>query len=197
MTIKLQQVTPQAYDGDALLVGVFEDTNNTLFDNLCTTLQFDASMWKPKLGKLRAVHTLGKLPVSVVVCVGLGKKADLSLEKFRNTLASAATCVRDNDGKKIGIALSSFGNSAELAEAAVIAVGLGLYQFTTYKTEKKASKSRRSCCTCRRIAPNNRTTREYFSKRSEPHKRSCKYAALRYDNRRSRCCRAQTTRIRS
>jgi len=102
-----------------------------------------------RLGQVSILHVAPgeRLRAKRVVLAGLGKRKDASLEKLRQATGSAAKAIRTAGAKSFAVPvpdLAGFLTSVPavnrvrdvaqtLAEGAI----LGLYQFTTYRTERK------------------------------------------------------------
>jgi leucyl aminopeptidase len=86
-----------------------------------------------KQGELTLVHTLGRLPASHVVVVGLGKQDAFDIEQVRSLSGELSRYLRRNRLKNVAIA-DAAGLSAE-DSAAAIAEGmlLGTYRFMRHK----------------------------------------------------------------
>lgn len=95
---------------------------------------------KGKLNEVTIIHSLGRLPASRVVIVGLGKKEQLSLDKVRGAVAE--TCrllLQKGVGSVATIALGA-GIAGITAESAARAITegamLGLYSFRKHMTKE-------------------------------------------------------------
>ncbi|MHB8604794.1 MAG: leucyl aminopeptidase family protein [Thermoplasmatota archaeon] len=75
-----------------------------------------------------------------VLLVGLGKKADLTLDRVRQVAARAAKTARDHDVKRLATIVHGAGigglKPRDAAQAVVEGSLLALYKFETYKSEK-------------------------------------------------------------
>jgi leucyl aminopeptidase len=114
-----------------------------------------------RLGQVSILHMTAEEPIRAkrIVLVGLGKRAEASLEKLRRAMGSAAKAIRDLGGKSFCTPLhgirpsgarhaavaSSNGSAAAVfkpaaaAQAMVEGALLGLYQFTVYRTEQNGA----------------------------------------------------------
>ena len=96
-----------------------------------------AGDFEGKLNQIAVIYTQGAIPAQRIVLTGLGKQAELDREKLRGAFAKAAREIRGLNVKKFAVA-SDLGISslpdAEVTEAMVEGVYLGLYQFTPFKT---------------------------------------------------------------
>jgi leucyl aminopeptidase len=93
-----------------------------------------------KKNQVVVVYTRGCLPARRIALVGLGKRADFSLERLRGAFAKAMQQIRSLNVKECATSLD-LGNIdqpvEQLAEAAVEGVLLGLYQFTPFRTVER------------------------------------------------------------
>lgn len=87
------------------------------------------------------VHNWGKVPAKRLLVLGLGKEDELKLDKVKNGMATAARTARAAGVKKLTIAcsqsLNNRWNSADLVQAVVEGVELGVYRYRGYKQERK------------------------------------------------------------
>jgi leucyl aminopeptidase len=93
-----------------------------------------------KLLQTSFLYGKGLIPAKRIFLVGLGKRKDFDLEKFRNASAKTAQEIRDLNLKKFATSLDidvkgfSLNN---LTEALVEGIILGLYQFNHFKTVER------------------------------------------------------------
>ena len=90
--------------------------------------------------QVTVTHTRGSIPAKRIVLVGIGKKADFTLEKLRGAYATAAKQVRSLKLKEFSTSLDFVSinqPSGQTAQAIVEGVSLGLYQFTPFKTVER------------------------------------------------------------
>jgi len=92
---------------------------------------------KGKFGEVRIIHTLGKLPVSIVAVAGLGKRQDFNLDRVRAVTGEVCRFLRKLNCHRITTVLHGVGIGAiepeNSAQAIVEGSLLGLYDFTRYK----------------------------------------------------------------
>jgi leucyl aminopeptidase len=95
---------------------------------------------KGKLNEITVVHSLGKLPTARVVIVGLGKQAELSINKIRGAVAEACRWLRRKNIANVatiaqgaGINNISFEDSAQVITEGAL---LGLYAFRKHMTKE-------------------------------------------------------------
>ena len=131
-----RQLAPAAAAVDARLRGRLAD--------LITSGEFTG-----RLGQVSILHVAPgeRLRTKRVVLAGLGKRKDASLEKLRQATGSAAKAIRTAGAKSFAVPVPDLAGlltsvpavnrvrdvAQTLAEGAI----LGLYQFTTYRTERK------------------------------------------------------------
>ena len=92
---------------------------------------------KGKFGEVGIIHTLGKLPASIVAVAGLGKRQDFNLDKVRAVTGEACRFLRKLNCHRIATILHGAGIGAiepeDSAQAVVEGSLLGLYDFIRYK----------------------------------------------------------------
>lgn len=96
-----------------------------------------AGDFEGKLNQLAVIYTQGAIPAQRIVLTGLGKQGELDREKLRGAFAKAAQHIRSLNVKRFAVARDlgiSALPAAEVTEAMVEGVYLGLYQFTPFKT---------------------------------------------------------------
>jgi leucyl aminopeptidase len=92
--------------------------------------------FKGELFESRLLYTHGTLPVQRVLLMGLGKKAEFDLEKWRGASSKAGKAIRDSGTKTFAFpikTLSTF-SEEELSESFITGFILGTYQFNEFKT---------------------------------------------------------------
>jgi len=90
-----------------------------------------------RTNQIAVIYTRGGIPVKRIVMVGLGKRADFTLERLRGAYAKAAQQVRSLNIDEFSSALQRSGIDLPLermAEGVVEGVLLGLYRFLPFKT---------------------------------------------------------------
>lgn len=144
MRISVAASEPQNLSCDAVAIGFFEGTRVIDVASLdrATGGLISTSMrtgeFAGKDGQLLLLQTPA-LRAKRVILIGLGKREDLSLESVINAAARAANYLMERNLKKIAIDVHSLHASLDLetvARACVEGALLGMYRFTTYKTEK-------------------------------------------------------------
>ncbi|MEK6605712.1 MAG: M17 family peptidase N-terminal domain-containing protein, partial [Nitrospirota bacterium] len=101
-----------------------------------------------RLGQVSILHVAPgeRLRAKRVVLAGLGKRKDVSLEKLRQAAGSAAKAIRNAGAKSFAVPAQDLARLLTSAPAVnrvrdvaqTLSEGalLGLYQFTTYRTER-------------------------------------------------------------
>lgn len=141
MQIKVQSGDIASVQADAIVLGLFEgvtapDGNAGAVDQAMGGAlgQLIASGdLRGKQGEMTLLHTLGRLPASRVVVVGLGKQDAFDIDKVRSLSGDLARFLRRNRVKNVAIA-DAAGLGVE-DSAAAIAEGmlLGTYRFMRHK----------------------------------------------------------------
>ncbi len=95
---------------------------------------------KGKLNEITLIHSLGKLPAARVIVTGLGKPAELSLNKIRGAVAETCRWLRQKGIANIATVAQGAGLNDITPESAAQAITegalLGLYSFRRYITSK-------------------------------------------------------------
>jgi leucyl aminopeptidase len=96
---------------------------------------------KGKAGEITVIHTLGKLPASRVLVLGLGKKKELTANKLKGSFAEACRYLKGKNVNAIAAGALGTGvnglNTAEAVQAMAEGAILGLYTFRQYITKKE------------------------------------------------------------
>ena len=102
-----------------------------------------------RLGQVSVLHVAPgeRMRAKRVVLAGLGKRKDASLEKLRQAAGSAAKAIRNLGATSLAVSVQdpagfltnvpAAGRVRDVAQTLTEGVLLGLYQFTTYRTERK------------------------------------------------------------
>ena len=145
MEIRVVDASVDKTEADAVVVHIFEDAKQlgdaaTAVDKAlegAISSLVDQGVAKGKVAEVNIIHTLGKLPARMVAVVGLGKRADLRLDKVRGSAGEVCRTLRKLNCRKV--AMTAYG-AEELgiepeAVAGAISEGavLGLYDFAKYK----------------------------------------------------------------
>ena len=133
---------------DALIVNFFEGMESLDGDIAAVDNALDGAISqlisqgeiKGKLNEITVVHSLGKLPTARVVVTGLGKQAELSINKIRGVVAETCRWLRKKGVANIASVAQGAGvNGISFEDAAqTIAEGalLGLYAFRKHITKE-------------------------------------------------------------
>jgi leucyl aminopeptidase len=134
----------------ALFLGVFEDgldeTAKKVDGNVGGMISkvLESGEFEGKLNTTSMIHTFGRILAERVLLIGLGKRAELDIEKLKQASGTAATAARDKGITTATSALHlhevSEATPAEIGQAVAEASALALYRFGKYKTEKEAVK---------------------------------------------------------
>src|SRR4030042_1737782 len=96
---------------------------------------------KGKINEITLLHSMGKLPASKVVVLGLGNKKELTINKVRGAIAEACRYLRGKGVSSIASVIAGEGINKIKPEDAVQAVTegalLGLYAFRRHITKKE------------------------------------------------------------
>lgn len=141
MQIDVLETSYPDVKSETLVLGIFEDdlasppvkwADETLKGSIARAVQK-----KQFLGDFKAIKTyLFNTKPEHLVLVGLGKRADWSLERLRKVAAISAKTARAL-GKDFATDLHRYGPATPFENAKAVTIGttLGLYQFTRYKTQ--------------------------------------------------------------
>ena len=133
---------------DAIIVNFFEGMESLDGDIAVVDKALDGAISqlisqgeiKGKLNEITVVHSLGKLPTARVVVTGLGKQAELSINKIRGAVAETCRWLRKKGVANIASVAQGAGvNGISFEDAAqTIAEGalLGLYAFRKHITKE-------------------------------------------------------------
>ncbi|MBI4830224.1 MAG: leucyl aminopeptidase [Candidatus Lindowbacteria bacterium] len=137
---------------DAVILGIYEDglagTAKTIDEKVGGKISkvLASGEFEPKLNKTNFIHTFGQIPSDRLLLVGLGKRADLNIERLRQASGTSASAVR---GRGLSSAVSSLhlceisgANPFDIGQAIAESSLLALYRFDKYKTEKEALKEK-------------------------------------------------------
>ncbi len=144
MEIRVERGKAEEYPCELLLLFSFESA-----EPLEGPLQGVDSKWKGfvsglmkqgdfkgELFQSRLLYTHGSLAAKRVLLTGLGKKEEFDLEKWRGAASKAGQYIRDSGIKQLLSPISKLAAFSEedLADAFVMGLLLGTYQFNQFKT---------------------------------------------------------------
>jgi leucyl aminopeptidase len=136
-------------EAGAIIVNYFEDAKQTEGDAAAADAALNGAISqlvkqgdiKGKLNEITLLHSLGKLPSSRIVVVGLGKKAELTLDKVRGATGETCRYLRQKGVDRIASGLQGAGingiQSPDAAQAITEGAILGLYSFRKHMTKKE------------------------------------------------------------
>jgi leucyl aminopeptidase len=133
----------------AIIVNYFEDAKQTEGDAAAVDAALNGAISqlvkqgdiKGKLNEITLLHSLGKLPSSRIVVVGLGKKTELTLDKVRGATGETCRYLRQKGIDRIDSGLQGAGingiQTPDAAQAITEGAILGLYSFRKHMTKKE------------------------------------------------------------
>jgi leucyl aminopeptidase len=144
MDLRAINISCVEWSGDALAIGLFEDSVELTGDLLALDEKIAGTLkeliteteFKGKEGSSAATRVGGSSSIRKIILVGLGKPDSLKLEGLRRGAATAAKLARKEKCKTLGISFPVWSENRE-ATAQAIAEGaeLALYQDTRFKSE--------------------------------------------------------------
>lgn len=92
--------------------------------------------FKGELFECRLYYSHGALPAKRVLLMGLGKRGEFDLEKWRGAASKGGQFIRNSGVKQFTFPIKKFDSLSEeeLAESFVTGLLLGIYQFNEFKT---------------------------------------------------------------
>ncbi|MBO4369718.1 MAG: leucyl aminopeptidase [Desulfovibrio sp.] len=157
MELSFQEKTFDTWKTDCLLVPVIEGCDilriNTELDNLSPWLAVAPAMQDlaTKEGALTLVHGHPKQAIPRVLFIGLGKKEEWSLERFKDAIANGMNHCQERNLTSCALLLSSLAllpsGQDRLVEEAVYAACLSLYESGFLKRKEQSTKK-----TCQRLS---------------------------------------------
>ncbi len=117
---------------------------------------------KGKSGEITLIHTMGKLPATRIVIVGLGKQKELTLDKVRGAVAEVCRFLRKRGVDSAATVLLGAGTADISRETAALAITEGAL-LGTYSSPK----SRHPCSNWRSPARVSRAHRSANSRSSK------------------------------
>ena len=133
----------------AIIVNYFEDAGQPEGDAAAVDAALNGAISqlikqgdiKGKLNEITLMHSPGKLPSGRIVVTGLGKKAELTLDKVRGAVGETCRYLRQKGVDRIASGLQGAGINGIKTEDAVQAIAegaiLGLYAFRRHITKKE------------------------------------------------------------
>ncbi len=148
MEIKVAVGDIAAVKAGAIIVNLFEGMKQPQGEAAAADKALDGAISqlikqseiKGKLGEVTVIHSLGKLAAARVVVVGLGKPAELSLDKVRGVVAETARRLRQKGVETVATVAQGAGTAgitvAGAAQAITEGALLGLYTFRRHITRE-------------------------------------------------------------
>ena len=144
MDIKIEKGRAEKYPCELLLLFSFESPErlegpiqnvDLEWKGFISTLMKQGD-FKGELFECRLYYTHGVFPAKRVVLMGLGKRGEFELEKWRGAASKAGQFIRNSGIKQFAFPIKKFGglSEEELSESFVIGLLLGVYQFNEFKT---------------------------------------------------------------
>jgi leucyl aminopeptidase len=133
----------------AIIVNCFEDDKQLEGDAAAVDAALNGAISqlvkqgdiKGKLNEITLLHSPGRLPTGRVIITGLGKKAELTLDKVRGAVGETCRFLRQKGVDRIASGLQGAGVNGIKTEDAVQAITegavLGLYAFRRHVTKKE------------------------------------------------------------
>lgn len=144
---KLKDVPLNELESKGIIIGLFEDQKqnqahylhvNDMLDQHLDELVKSGDV-SYSYGSVSKVHTFGKMTVKRIYFVGLGKKDELSVNKFRKALGKAFKQVSKDNIDSVALQLESVlpeNNTDDYYEALGEAFSLATYKLETYHTNR-------------------------------------------------------------
>ncbi|MGM8216772.1 leucyl aminopeptidase [Bacillaceae bacterium W0354] len=139
------------HDSEGIIIGLFEDqkqnqahyvqVNDLLEEHLDDLVKSGDVSYS--YGTVSKVHTFGKIKAKRLYFVGLGKKDDLTVAKFRKAMGKTFKQVSKDGLEKVSVQLGSVipnEQKEDYYEALGEAFSLATYQLETYHTDRKEKK---------------------------------------------------------
>jgi len=144
MDIRVEKGKPEKFPCELLLLFSFESPEklegpiqnvDLEWKGFISTLMKQGD-FKGELFECCLYYTQGVLPAKRVVLMGLGKRGEFDLEKWRGAASKAGQFIRNSGIKQFAFPIKKFDglSEEELAESFVIGLLLGVYQFNEFKT---------------------------------------------------------------
>ncbi len=145
MKVEIRVQDLLSYEGDALIVNLFEGVGNPGGATGAVDQALGGSItaairrreFKGTLHERLLLHTTGQIPVAQVLVIGLGKQEEFTLDRVRSVSAEAMRCLRGVGARKVASIVHGAGIGGLQADQAACAVTegafLGLYRFDKYK----------------------------------------------------------------
>ncbi|NEN89242.1 MAG: leucyl aminopeptidase [Okeania sp. SIO3H1] len=132
------------WTGDALAIGLFEDTDSILTgdmaylnEKLTDTLSelIEETEFKGKINSSASTRVGSKKSIRKIIIVGLGKSEELKLETLRQAAATCGRLAKKERCKTLGISLPIYDNAEATAAAITEGIELVLHQDNRFKSK--------------------------------------------------------------
>ncbi|HBJ75705.1 MAG TPA: leucyl aminopeptidase, partial [Syntrophaceae bacterium] len=133
--VKTQAIILAFCEGEKTLSGPAADIDQKIGGMLSDIMK--SGDFKAKASEVFVIYARGFKPAKRIALVGLGKKSELNLEKIRRAFAKAMQHLRGLNIKEAATAFDADllpDKKENLVAAIAEGAGLGLYQYTPYKT---------------------------------------------------------------
>ena len=144
MEIRVEKGTAEMYPCELMLLFTFESPEELIGPVRAADIAWRGFIsalmkqgdFKGELHERRLVYTQGALPAKRVLLTGLGKKSEFDLEKWREASSKAGQYIKEAGFRQFAVAVQNLDrfSETELAEAFVVGLLLGTYQFNEFKT---------------------------------------------------------------
>src|SRR5512139_518416 len=144
MEIRVEQGTAEVYPCELMLLFAFESPEEFIGPVRAADIAWRGFIsalmkqgdFKGELHERRLVYTQGALPAKRILLTGLGKKSEFDLEKWREASSKAGQYIKEAGFRQFAVAVQNLDrfSETELAEAFVVGLLLGTYQFNEFKT---------------------------------------------------------------
>ena len=149
MKITLQRGRLETFTSEAVVAFHFEDdeklqrdteamdrASGGLISEIIQCGDFKGELYQPSL-----IYTKGTIPAKRILLMGLGKRNDFNVDKWRGGASRAAQFLRDKGVKEFSLCPYLRGERkislVDFSQGLVEGIYLGLYQFTEFKTEER------------------------------------------------------------
>lgn len=144
MEIRVEVAKPENHPCELLLLFAFQAPEELMGPARSADAAWRGSIsslvkegdFKGELHECRLLYTHGALPAKRVLLTGLGKKSEFDLDRWRGAASKAGQLIRDSGIKRFAFAVWTLDGISidELAEAFVVGLRLGTYQYNEFKT---------------------------------------------------------------
>ena len=126
------------FEGKSALPSHLKRVDKALKGSLKGSIQ--SGEFKGKPNEMLILHTMGLIPASRLMLVGLGKKEKFALDVLRKAIATASKKAREISCRTVSIDIGAYANGIQpvdqISRTIVEGAMLGLYRFREYKTSR-------------------------------------------------------------